>query len=320
MSLKIAIQMDPVGTINVTTDSTFMLALEAKFRGHVLYHYLPSELYLEDGRLYAYANEIVEVNQDQNGPFRLSKPIQINLREMDIILMRQDPPFDMSYLTATYLLEHVSPEVLVLNDPVNVRNSPEKLLVTHFSGVAPPTLISANREQISNFRDKHKDIIIKPLYGNGGAEVFHLKPEDENLGSLLDMFFAKYREPIITQKYLPEIRNGDKRIILVDGEPVGGVMRVPVEGDSRANFHAGGGAQKTTLTDREREICSMIGPTLSKLGLLFVGIDVIGDYLTEINVTSPTGIQEINRLDSIHIEKILWDAMEAQLDARQSAS
>ena len=319
MSLKIAIQMDPVGTINVTTDSSFMLALEGKFRGHVLYHYLPSELCLEDGRLYAQASKIVEVKQDQDHPFRLTKPLQIDLGEMDIILMRQDPPFDMSYLTATYLLEHVVPEVLVLNDPVNVRNSPEKLLVTHFSGVAPPTLISANKEQISNFREKYKDVIIKPLYGNGGAEVFHLKPEDENLGSLLDMFFAKYREPIITQKYLPEIRNGDKRIILVDGEPVGGVLRVPAEGDSRANFHAGGGAQKTTLTDREREICSMIGPTLSKLGLLFVGIDVIGDYLTEINVTSPTGIQEINRLDSIHVEKLLWDAIEAQLDARQSA-
>ena len=315
MSLKVAIQMDPISTINVTADSTFMLALEAKCRGHILYHYLPSHLSLEDGRLYANANEIVEVNQDQGDPFRLSKPIQINLREMDIILMRQDPPFDMSYLTATYLLEHVVPEVLVVNDPVNVRNSPEKLLVTHFASVTPPTLISANRGQISNFRETHKDVIIKPLYGNGGAEVFHLKPDDENLGSLLDMFFAKYREPIFTQKYLPEVRSGDKRIILVDGEPVGGVLRVPAEGDSRANFHAGGGAQKTTLTDREREICCMIGPRLSQLGLLFVGIDVIGDYLTEINVTSPTGIQEINRLDDIHIEKLLWDAIEAQLNA-----
>ena len=315
MSLKVAIQMDPVNTINVTADSTFMLALEAKLRNYRIYHYLPSELCLEDGRLYARANEIVEVNQDQDHPFRLTQPVQIDLREMDIILMRQDPPFDMSYLTATYLLEHAIPEVLVINNPVNVRNSPEKLLVTHFSGLAPPTLISANRRQISIFREKHKDIIIKPLYGNGGAEVFHIKPGDENLSSLLDMFFVKYREPIITQKYLPEVRSGDKRIILVDGKPAGGVLRVPMEGDSRANFHAGGEAQKTELTKREKEICSSIGPQLSQLGLLFVGIDVIGDYLTEINVTSPTGIQEINRLDGIHIEKLVWNAIETQIQA-----
>lgn len=316
MSLKVAIQMDPVNTINVAADSTFMLALEAKLRNYNIYHYLPSELFLEDGRLYAHANKIVEVKQDQEEPFRLTQPVRIDLREMDIILMRQDPPFDMSYLTATYLLEHVIPEVLVINNPVNVRNSPEKLLVTHFSGLAPPTLISANRQQISIFRERHKDIIIKPLYGNGGAEVFHIKPGDENLSSLLDMFFVKYREPIITQKYLPEVRSGDKRIILVDGKPAGGVLRVPAEGDSRANFHAGGEAQKTELTKREKEICSSIGPTLSQLGLLFVGIDVIGDYLTEINVTSPTGIQEINRLDGIHIEKLVWDSIEAQIDKR----
>ena len=316
MSLKVAIQMDPVNTINVAADSTFMLALEAKLRNYNIYHYLPSELFLEDGRLYAHANKIVEVKQDQDEPFRLTQPVRIDLREMDIILMRQDPPFDMSYLTATYLLEHVIPEVLVINNPVNVRNSPEKLLVTHFSGLAPPTLISANRQQISIFRERHKDIIIKPLYGNGGAEVFHIKPGDENLSSLLDMFFVKYREPIITQKYLPEVRSGDKRIILVDGKPAGGVLRVPAEGDSRANFHAGGEAQKTELTKREKEICSSIGPTLSQLGLLFVGIDVIGDYLTEINVTSPTGIQEINRLDGIHIEKLVWDSIEAQIDKR----
>ena len=314
MSLKVAIQMDPVSTINVAADSTFMLALEAKLRNYSIYLYLPSELFLEDGRLYAHANKIVEVKQDQDEPFRLTQPVRIDLREMDIILMRQDPPFDMSYLTATYLLEHVIPEVLVINNPVNVRNSPEKLLVTHFSGLAPPTLISANRRQISIFRERHKDIIIKPLYGNGGAEVFHIKPGDENLSSLLDMFFVKYREPIITQKYLPQVRSGDKRIILVDGKPAGGVLRVPAEGDSRANFHAGGEAQKTELTKREKEICSSIGPTLSQLGLLFVGIDVIGDYLTEINVTSPTGIQEINRLDGIHIEKLVWDSIEAQID------
>ena len=316
MSLKVAIQMDPVNTINVAADSTFMLALEAELRNYSIYHYLPSELFLEDGRLYAHGNEIVEVKQDQNEPLRLTQPVRIDLREMDIILMRQDPPFDMSYLTATYLLEHVIPEVLVINNPVNVRNSPEKLLVTHFSGLAPPTLISANRQQISIFRERHKDIIIKPLYGNGGAEVFHIKPGDENLSSLLDMFFVKYREPIITQKYLPQVRSGDKRIILVDGKPAGGVLRVPAEGDSRANFHAGGEAQKTELTKREKEICSSIGPTLSQLGLLFVGIDVIGDYLTEINVTSPTGIQEINRLDGIHIEKLVWDSIEAQIDKR----
>jgi glutathione synthase len=230
--------------------------------------------------------------------------------------MRQDPPFDMAYITATHLLEHIHPRTLVVNDPIQVRNAPEKLFVTHFEGLLPPTLITSNREEIDNFRHEHKDLIVKPLFGNGGADVFHITPEDENLGALIEMFTQKYREPIIIQRYLPEVRQGDKRSIIVDGVPAGGVSRIPAAGDARANFHAGGSAGKTTLTSREREICEAIGPALVERGLVFVGIDVIGDYLTEINVTSPTGIQEINVLDGIHIEKLLWDAIETRYDSR----
>ena len=316
--LHVAIQMDPIESIDIKGDTSFRLALEAQRRNHYVSIYQPKDLSWSKEGVQAITKS-VRLKDEIGNHFKIEETKNTLLKYFDVILMRQDPPFDMAYITSTHLLEHLPKTTQVINNPKEVRNAPEKILITNFPDLIPPTLISNNKEQITKFRKEHKDIIIKPLYGNGGAEVFHLKPEDENLGSLLDMFFAKYREPIITQKYLPEIRNGDKRIILVDGEPVGGVMRVPVEGDSRANFHAGGGAQKTTLTDREREICSMIGPTLSKLGLLFVGIDVIGDYLTEINVTSPTGIQEINRLDDIHIEKLLWDAIEAQLDARQLA-
>lgn len=315
MSLAVAIQMDPMETVNIDADSSFVMALEAQERGHALYHYLPSDLAFRDGRLYARVRRL-HVRREYGNFFTLGDPEIIDLISVDIILMRQDPPFDMAYITATHLLEHVHPDTMVVNDPAHVRNAPEKLFVTHFDGLMPPTLITSDQQQILDFRAKHEDIIIKPLYGNGGAEVFHLKPDDENLGSLLEMFTDKYREPIIVQRYLPEIRQGDKRIILVDGKPVGGVSRIPADGEARANFHAGGGAQKTTLTEREREICAAIGPALRERGLLFVGIDVIGDYLTEINVTSPTGIQEINRLDGIKIEEILWDAIEANFNER----
>jgi glutathione synthase len=229
---------------------------------------------------------------------------------MDVVLMRQDPPFDMSYISATHLLEHIHPETLVVNDPVHVRNAPEKLFVTHFIDLMPPTAITADAAEVAAFRAEHRDIILKPLYGNGGAGVFHLSPEDENLSALLEMFTEFYREPIIVQRYLPEIKAGDKRIILIDGEFVGAVNRIPLEGEARANFHAGGQAQKTGLSAREREICEAIGPTLKERGLIFVGIDVIGDYLTEINVTSPTGLQEINRLEGLTLEAPLWDAIE----------
>ena len=315
MSLAVAIQMDPIESINIDADSTFMLALEAQARGHALFHYLPSDLAFRDGRLYARARPL-EVRREKGNHFTFGKAESIDLSTVDVVLMRQDPPFDMAYITATHLLEHIHPRTLVVNDPIQVRNAPEKLFVTHFEGLLPPTLITSNREEIDNFRHEHKDLIVKPLFGNGGADVFHITPEDENLGALIEMFTQKYREPIIIQRYLPEVRQGDKRSIIVDGVPAGGVSRIPAAGDARANFHAGGSAGKTTLTSREREICEAIGPALVERGLVFVGIDVIGDYLTEINVTSPTGIQEINVLDGIHIEKLLWDAIETRYDSR----
>ena len=311
MSLAVAIQMDPIETINIDADSTFALALEAQRRGHALHHYLPRQLTLTDGRLTARARRL-EVRRERGRHFTLGAPETLELAQMDVILMRQDPPFDMAYITATHLLEHVRDEVLVVNDPVSVRNAPEKLFATHFPGLMPPTLITSDRDAILAFRREHGEIILKPLFGNGGAGVFRLGLADENLNALLELFTQIYREPIIVQRYLPEIRQGDKRIILVDGEAVGGVLRVPPAGEARANLHVGGTAMKTALTAREHEICAAIGPTLKQQGLLFVGIDVIGDYLTEINVTSPTGIQEINRLDGVALEAKVWDAIEAR--------
>ena len=312
MSLSVAIQMDPIEAIDISADSTFAMALEAQERGHRLFHYLPHHLSYDGSVLSARARPLT-VFEEQGAHHRFGEPITLDLSEMDIVLMRQDPPFDMSYITATHLLEHIHPGTLVVNDPAEVRNAPEKLFVTKFPELMPPTLITSDREQILSFRQTHKDIILKPLFGNGGAGVFHLKPDDENLASLLEMFTELYREPIIAQRYLPEIRQGDKRIILIEGEPAGAVSRIPVEGEARANFHAGGSAQATRLSAREREICAAIGPTLREKGLIFVGIDVIGDYMTEINVTSPTGIHEINRLDGVRLQAALWDAMEKRL-------
>jgi glutathione synthase len=312
MSLAVAIQMDPIETVNIDADSTFALALEAQRRGHTLHHYLPRQLTLRDGRLTARARPL-EVRRERGRHFTLGAPETLELAGLDVILMRQDPPFDMAYITATHLLEHVRDEVLVVNDPVSVRNAPEKLFATHFPGLMPPTLITSDRDAILAFRREHGEIILKPLFGNGGAGVFRLGPADENLNALLELFTQIYREPIIVQRYLPEIRQGDKRIILVEGEAVGGVLRVPPPGEARANLHVGGKAVKTVLTAREHEICAAIGPTLKQQGLIFVGIDVIGDYLTEINVTSPTGIQEINRLDGVALETKVWDAIEDRL-------
>ncbi len=312
MSLAVAIQMDPIETINVEADSTFVLALEAQRRGHRLYHYLPRHLSLNDGRVMAKARPL-RVRRDVARPAELDPFEMLNLRSMDVILMRQDPPFDMAYITATHILEHVSGKVLIVNDPASVRNAPEKLFATHFAGLMPPTLVSSDREAIVAFRKRHRDIILKPLFGNGGAGVFRVKADDENFNALLESFAAFYREPIVVQRYLPEVRKGDKRIILVEGEPVGAVLRVPPKGEARANLHVGGKAVKAKLSRREREICAAIGPTLKEKGLVFVGIDVIGDYLTEINVTSPTGIQEINRLDGAGLEKLVWDAIETRL-------
>ena len=315
MSLAVAFQMDPLDRINPAADSTYMLALEAVKRKHALFHYVPQDLSLTQGRVTARARSFT-ARRDPSKPFETGKEEVIDLAALDVVLMRQDPPFDMAYITATHLLEHVHPETLVINDPVRVRNAPEKLFVTHFADLMPPTLITSDRMSVLDFRKEYGDIIIKPLFGNGGAGVFHIRPDDENLNALLELFTQLYREPIVVQKYLPEVRKGDKRIILIDGEPAGAVNRVPAGGEARANLHVGGRAEKSGLTSRERDICSAIGPTLREHGLVFVGIDVISDYLTEINVTSPTGIQEINRFDGVTLETQIWDAIERRVAER----
>jgi glutathione synthase len=318
MSLAVAIQMDPIESIDIQGDSSFVLALEAQRRGHGLFHYLPSRLSLKDGRVYARMQPL-EVRREKGNHFSLGAPQTIDLATADVVLMRQDPPFDMSYITATHLLEHVHPETLVVNDPVHVRNAPEKLFVTHFAELMPPTLITSDREEVASFRAEHGDIIVKPLFGNGGAGVFHLGPEDENLNALLELFTNLYREPIIVQRYLPQVRAGDKRIILIDGRPAGAINRVPAKGESRSNMHVGGRPERAELTRREHEICEAIGPALKERGLIFVGIDVIGDYMTEINVTSPTGLQEINRFDGVCLEAEIWDVIEARHGAGHGA-
>ena len=311
MALKIAIQMDPVAAIDIKGDSTFRLALEAQARGHALCYYLPRDLSLSNGEVLARTRSL-EVRDAEGDHFTEGNEVVTNLRDVDVVLMRQDPPFDMSYITATHILDHIHPHTLVVNDPSHVRNAPEKVFVTEFDGVMPPTLISSNEQDIRAFRAEHKDIILKPLYGNGGAGVFRVRPDDENLASLLEMFTQMYREPLIAQAYLPDVRAGDKRIILVDGEIAGAINRVPAEGESRSNMHVGGRPEATQLTDRERQICAIIGPELKKRGLIFVGIDVIGDYLTEINVTSPTGLREIERFDGTNIAAMIWDVIEAK--------
>ena len=318
MSLAVAIQMDHIASVDIAADSTFVLALEAQARGYSLFHYLPQDLFLRDGRAFAHAQPL-QVRDEEGNHHSLGASEVIDLATLDVVLMRQDPPFDMSYITATHILEHVHPGTLVVNDPVHVRNAPEKLFVTHFPKVMPPTLITSNMEEIRDFRAKHKDIIVKPLFGNGGAGVFRLRPEDENLTALMEMFTEMFREPVIVQRYLPEVREGDKRIILIDGRAAGAINRVPAKGEVRANMHVGGRPLKTQITPSEMDICSAIGPALQERGLVFVGIDVIGGkYLTEINVTSPTGIQETNRFSGVKLEAEIWDAIEARYDSRHS--
>ena len=309
MSLAVAIQMDPIDSIDINADSTFALAMEAQARGHGLFHYLPRDLSLREGRVVATVRALT-VRREIGNHFALGDAESIDLATMDVVLMRQDPPFDMAYISATHLLEHIHPATLVVNDPVQVRNAPEKLFVTHFDELMPPTLITTDAREIHAFRQKYEDIVIKPLFGNGGSGVFHVSPGDENLNALLEMFTEFYREPIMVQKYLPAVREGDKRIILVDGEVVGGVSRVPKEGEARANMHVGARPEKTSITAREREICDAIGPSLRENGLIFVGIDVIGGFLTEINVTSPTGIQEIDQFDGVNLSGLIWNAIE----------
>lgn len=311
MGLNVAIQMDPIEAIDIDADSTFALAVEAQRRGHTLIHYLPQDLTFHHGRVLARARPL-EVRRISGDHYTLGAFEVVDLSELDIVLMRQDPPFDIAYITATHLLQHIHPATYVFNDPVEVRNAPEKLFVVHFPELMPPTLITSDRDQIAEFREEYVDIIIKPLYGNGGAGVFHVDPADDNLNALLEMFTELYREPIVVQRYLPEVRAGDKRIILIDGVAAGAITRIPKQGEARSNLHVGGTAVQTSLTPREEEICNAIGPELRERGLVFVGIDVIGDYLTEINVTSPTGIQEIGRFDGVSLESDLWDAFEAR--------
>ena len=307
--LTVAIQMDPIEKIDIAGDSTFAMALEAQKRGHSLVYYGPRDLTFREGKVTARVRPL-SVRAVKGDHFTLGAARVYDLSQADVVLMRQDPPFDMAYITATHVLEHIHPRTLVVNDPGQVRNAPEKIFVTQFRDLMPPTLITSDRLEINEFRSEYQDIILKPLYGNGGAGVFRVKPDDENLGALLEMFTQFYREPVIVQRYLPEVRQGDKRIILVDGEYAGAINRVPAAGEARSNMHVGGRPEATTLTRREQEICAALGPELKKRGLIFTGIDVIGDYLTEINVTSPTGIHEVRRFGGPDIAKLIWDAIE----------
>ena len=313
MGLSIAIQMDKVESLQIAGDTTFALGLEAQKRGHSLWYYTPDLLSLNEGIICARGHEITFYDQ-VGAHFETGVTKTKSLHNFDIILMRQDPPFDMAYITATYLLEMLDPKTMVVNNPAEVRNSPEKLLVTLYPDLMPTTLISRDIEAIKAFRYKHKDIIVKPLFGNGGAGVFRIQPSDQNLNSLLEMFFCINHEPVMVQAYLPAVSNGDKRIILVDGNPAGAVNRIPNDGEVRSNFHVGGIAAKASLTKRELEICTTIGPELRRRGLLFVGIDVIGDYLTEINVTSPTGIRELEDQVGLNLGKELIDAVARELE------
>ncbi|EXL09164.1 glutathione synthase [Aquamicrobium defluvii] len=311
MPLRIAVQMDHISTVSIAGDTTFALSLEAQRRGHVLYHYTPDRLSLLGGRVFARIEEMT-VRDEKGSHFTLGEPVRTDLSEMDVILLRQDPPFDMNYITTTHMLERIHPATLVVNDPAWVRNSPEKIFVTEFADLMPETLITKDPGEVAAFRRQFGDIIIKPLYGNGGAGIFHLRDDDQNLSSLLEMFSQMFREPFIVQRYLKDVRKGDKRILLIDGEPVGAINRVPADHESRSNMHVGGRAEKTELTAREREICEAIGPSLKARGFILVGIDVIGDYMTEINVTSPTGIREVKRFGGADIAALFWDCVEAK--------
>ncbi|MFD1160534.1 glutathione synthase [Roseovarius aestuarii] len=309
--MKIAFQMDPIGPIDINADSTFRLAEEAQARGHELFYYTPDKLAYDQGRVTARGWPL-SVQRMQGDHFRLGVETVVDLADFDVVWLRQDPPFDMFYITTTHLLQRLTPETTVVNDPFWVRNFPEKLLILDFPQLMPPTAIARDLDTIRAFKEEHGDVILKPLYGNGGAGVFLLKKEDRNLTSLHEMFTSFSREPLIVQKFLPDVSKGDKRVILVDGEAVGAINRVPAQGETRSNMHVGGRPEKIDLTERDREICATIGPLLREKGQVFVGIDVIGDYLTEINVTSPTGIQELERFDGINVAAQIWEAIEAK--------
>ena len=312
MTLKVAIQMDPIEAVNIEGDTTFLLAMSAQTRGHRLWVYDFRTLALEDGRLFCRARPVTlrEVKGDH---VTLGDEVKLDLgQDVDVILMRQDPPFDMAYVTATYLLETVHPKTLVVNDPAEVRSAPEKLFATRFAGLQPPTLISSDVVALTDFHDRHGDVVLKPLHGAAGSGVVRLKAGDPNLEALVEIHATGSRDPLVIQKFIPAVSAGDKRIILIDGEPVGAINRVPLRGAVRSNLRVGGTAQPVELTARDREICAVLGPELKKRGLLFVGIDVIGDYLTEINVTSPTGAVQMKQFTGVDAGALLWDVIEAK--------
>jgi glutathione synthase len=311
MKLNVAVQMDPIARINIRGDSTFALLLEAQKRGHALSYYTPDQLSLRGEELVAPV-QVLTVRDDVGDHFTLGEPRREPLAAYDVILLRQDPPFDLAYITSTHFLERLHPKTLVVNNPASVRNAPEKIFVMDFPDLMPPTLISRDLDEINAFRDEHGAVVMKPLHGHGGAAVFRIMPQDMNFGSLFDMFSVTFREPWVIQRFLPEVKQGDKRIILVDGEFAGAVNRVPAADDLRSNMVRGGAAKATDLTPREREICARLSPALRERGLLFVGIDVIDGHLTEINVTSPTGIRAIARLGGPDVAAKIWDAIEAK--------
>jgi glutathione synthase len=311
MGLKVALQMDPIGSVNIDGDSTFRIALEAQARGHRLFFYTPDRLAFDEGRVTARGWPI-DLRREKGNHVTYGPEAEVDLATFDVVWLRQDPPFDMGSITTTHILERIHPGTLVVNDPFWVRNLPEKLLVLNYPQLTPPTMIARDLATIRAFKARHGDIILKPLYGNGGAGVFRLDPNDRNLASLHELFTGMSREPLIVQKFLPDVARGDKRIILVDGEPVGAINRVPQAGETRSNMHAGGRPEKTGLTARDLEICAAIGPELKAKGQIFVGIDVIGDWLTEINVTSPTGLQELERFDGTNGAARIWEVIEAR--------
>src|SRR5690242_16863185 len=312
MPLNVAVQMDPIARINVKGDSTFALLLEAQARGHRLSYYTPDRLALLNGKVFA-SVEPLTVRDEPSNHFTLGPSRRAELKEFDVVLLRQDPPFDLAYITSTHLLERIQPGTLVVNDPAHVRNAPEKVFVTEFPDLMPPTLITRDLGEIKAFRAEHSDIVMKPLYGHGGGAVFRVTRDDLNFGSLYDMFSVTFREQWVVQKFLPAVRAGDKRIVLVDGEFAGAVNRVPADDDLRSNMVRGGSPKATDLTAREREICARLGPALRQRGLLFAGIDVIDGWLTEINVTSPTGIRSIKQFGGPDIAALIWDKIEARL-------
>lgn len=313
MSLKVAVQMDPMHSIKIGGDSTFAIMLSAQERGYRLYHYEAQDLSYADGRVWTRAHPVT-VRRVEGDHYSFSEPVKLDLGlEADVVLMRQDPPFDLGYITATHLLERIRHQTLVVNDPASVRNAPEKLFVLDFGHFMPPTLITRSIEEVRIFQEKHCEIVVKPLHGNAGSAVFRIGADGANLASLIELFGEVWREPFMVQAFLKEVSGGDKRIVLVDGEVAGAINRIPGKGEIRSNLAAGGRAEATTLTPREQEICAALGPELKKRGLLFVGIDVIGGWLTEINVTSPTGIVAIDHFNGTDTAAMIWDAIEKRL-------